>query len=181
MTKYYYDTGMFGYFLFRKDWDHQYSPTKVSGYISVLCEQELINSCMNGHFKNWAEDWNFIDISESMMNVSALFQPSDVKLSDVRAKFIHMMGTLTQNNIDLYEDVKKHNKDKDSMPKPPDGMDWMHIAIADLFKCDTVLTTDKDFKYLSKVGKFLKLESVKKIIVLSPDNKSNNVEEIILY
>lgn len=178
MAKFYYDTGIFGYFLFRNDWEHQFSPTKVQGYTSVFCDEELIYAHMNGKFKDLGADVTFLEISEKILNIGAIFQPHSISLGDIRSKFIYMMGSLVQNNVDLRQDFLKHEQ-KASEPKPLSGTDWMHLAVADLIGCDVILTNDNDFKYLLKVGKYLKLENVKKIFIFASKDKLEKVDEVV--
>ncbi len=179
MDKYYYDTSVFGYFFFKREWKNQYSPTKIKGYKSVFCDQELLHTYMNGHWNKWIGDSKFLDISEGMLFINAFFQQADLGLNEIRVKFINMMGSLAQNGVNITEDLKRYNKTKIAL-KPVGGMDWLHLAVADLFGCNIILTTDKDFKYLSKVSKFLKLNNIERIIILSSDNKLNKLEEVNL-
>jgi predicted nucleic acid-binding protein len=179
MVKYYYDTGVFGYFLFREDWEHQYSPTKVSAYMSVFCDEELIYAHMNGKFKEWGVNVSFVEISEKILNIGSIFQPHDTNLSDIRAKFIHMMGSLAQNNVDIRADfVEYQQKQNRGAPKPLDGMDWLHLAVADILGCEVILTRDNGFNYLSKIGRYLRLEKVRKAFVFSSKDKMEKIDEV---
>ena len=50
-------------------------------------------------------------------------------------------------------------------------MDWLHLTTTELLECNTILTTDRGFEYLAKVGKCLNLNKVKKIILLNRNGK----------
>ena len=73
--------------------------------------------------------------------------------------------------------VVSEEKEGDAV-KPLEGMDWLHLAVADLYGCDILLTTDNGFRYLQKVSKFLKLDNVKKVVILSSDGKLDVVKEV---
>ncbi len=172
MAKCYYDTSVFSFFLFRGDWDNQYSPTKVdTAYTSLFCDEEIINAHMKGHFKDLGKDLPFMQITEKLLTVGAMFKRDDINQSDIRQKFLYMLGSLAQNNIDLSAEFAKYDKNDKGAIKSLDGMDWMHLSVADLLGCDTLLTADSGFAGLSKIGKHLKLENIKKIVILSSDGK----------
>lgn len=182
MAKCYYDTGVFGYFLFIGDWDNEYSPKNVeSAYTSTFCNEELIYSYIKkGDFSDYGIKISFVQLIDKVISVNALFILDDIKLSEIRQKFIYMMSALAQNGIDLISDFvefkDKYNKNK---LKPPNGMDWLHLAIAELLGCSIFLTTDKGFRYLSKVWSYIGLNKVKRIIILSTD-KLEKVDEVLL-
>lgn len=183
MAKYYYDTGVFGYFLFSGDLDHKYSPLKIkSAYASTFCDEELIYVYMQkGKFSDFDLNLSFVQITEKIVSTSALFTYDNIDLSDIHQKFNYMMGSLAQNNIDLRSDFIAYQKKNGSgVLKPLNGMDWLHLAAADLLECDTFLTTDKGFEYLSKVWMHIKLNKVRKIIILSSDKELKEIDKILL-
>lgn len=182
MVKYYYDTGVFGYFVFLGDWEHEYSPvTKGFAYASVFCDEELIFVYMKrGEFKDLGVKLAFVDMVDRLSSAGAFFKKDEIDLTAIYQKFLYMMGSLKQNNVDIRSDFVNWEKDKQTYPKPLDGMDWLHLAVADLLGYDVILTTDGGFKYLDKVGKYLRLEKVKKVIILSSDKALKQVGEVLL-
>ncbi|MGI0141926.1 MAG: hypothetical protein ACREBF_04755 [Candidatus Micrarchaeales archaeon] len=113
MSRFYYDTSVFAYFLFRNDWEHQYSPTKREGYSTVLCDEELIFGFMKGHFEEWREDHTFAQVVEKLFSVRSIFQPHDLNVEkDIRPKFMYVMGSLAQNNVDVAAEWSAWNRDK---------------------------------------------------------------------
>ena len=176
MAKYYYDTGVFGYFLFRNDWEHTYSPTKVNGYTSVFCDEELLYAYMKGQFKEWGINHTFVEVSDKLLSVGSLFQQYDMDIKEIRARFLYLIGSLAQNSVDIKGDWLKYKES--SAPKPLDGMDWLHLSAAELLGCNAILTTDSGFDYLTKVGKYLRLDKVKKIIIFDNKGKLEKLKEI---
>jgi hypothetical protein len=178
MVKYYYDTTVFGYFVFTNDWEHEYSPTKVNGYSSVFCDEELIYVSMRGKFYDWGKPVPFMELSERLLDVGSLFSVEEVDTRDLRTKFLGFLGYLAQNGVNLQDDFSKPGGD--GAGKPMEGMDWLHLTMADLLGCDTVLTSDMGFGYLKKAGKYIHLENVKKIIIFTSEEKLEKKEEIDL-
>ncbi|MCL5090304.1 MAG: hypothetical protein M1382_04000 [Candidatus Marsarchaeota archaeon] len=182
MTKYYYDTGAFGYFLFLGNWEHKYSPTKVeAANMSVFCDEELIYVyTKKGDFSDFGVKITFLEIMERILSINALFKHDNVNLDDIRQKFIYMMGALIQNKVDLRKQFVDYKNGNHNTLKPLDGMDWLHLVVADLLGCNTILTTDIGFKSLSNIWKYLKLDNVRKIIILSSNDKFEKIDEVIL-
>lgn len=60
-------------------------------------------------------------------------------------------------------------------------MDWLHISIADLLKCETILTTDSSFRRLKDYGSFLPLDNVRKALIFpGKEEKLGSAPESIL-
>ncbi len=178
MDKYYYDTSVFGYFVFENNWEHEYSPQKIKAYISIFCEEELVNVVIkNGKFNEF-EKVPFHDLLEKIFNMKAYFQASDedIKVDVIREKFLNFMGSISQNDIDLHADFEKNQKNKKEL-KTLDGMDWLHLAFAEVLGCNILLTSDRGFEYLSKIGKLLKFNNIKKIIIFKSNEKLEKIKE----
>lgn len=61
-----------------------------------------------------------------------------------------------------------------------DGIDLLHFTAAELLECNAILTTDSGFEYLTKIGKYLSLDKVKKVILLDKKGKLDKIKEIPL-
>ena len=108
MFQYYYDTGVYAHFLFASDWNHQFSPTKLTAYKSVLCVEELLHGYLNGKF---GVNDSFIEVYTKIQGVESFFRPYEISLKDVQTKLNYIMGSLSQNNIDLKGDLMSYNAD----------------------------------------------------------------------
>lgn len=181
MTKYYYDTSLVLHFMYNDEEleSNSFSPiAKKPCYTSFLTLQEAVNVYINRGAITEYHD-KHIDFKEFIYRLNKLetyfeiFESTNLKINFnvIKAKLLKSLISMSESGIDM-------KADKDKGEKVLNGMDLMHLLIADYAGCDIFLTEDSGFRYIKRIANYIEFNKLERIFIFKSREQLKEYEEI---
>jgi hypothetical protein len=167
--KCYYDTIPFTYFFFKRDTEHEYSPIVKKNYlkscISVFTSQEFLHHLFKGDLDRFGVQKSLVEVWRDLSMFEGFFEKEAINLNDVRIHLYDILGGVVRYRT-------THGGFPEEKLHIVDGMDWLHLCVADLMSCEAILTPDKKFENLEALRGNIPFKSLNTVVLFDPQTMS---------